>query len=262
MRTQYSPRVAAGLHADRAAGRDRDHRGPDRPAAAGRPGGPRGRPPRPVRQQPQADRPGDAQLPRHQQRLPPGVHQRPAGAGVGRVVDPDRLLARPDRSPRSSRTRSTTRSTSTCTSTAAGEAIATGVVHAARHVFLCPSDGEHPFDGCQRHRWASGRSRCSPLPPGGGPSDRPGLELQHRATATTTRSCPSAAAESLGDADSPPPAGHRSPGSAGTASGARGASSPPPPVTPKGHARLRRLPHDDRHPSASPASPTAPATRS
>ena len=30
----------------------------------GRPGGPRGGPPRPVRQQPQADRPGPAQLPR------------------------------------------------------------------------------------------------------------------------------------------------------------------------------------------------------
>ena len=32
------------FHPDRAAGRDRDHRGPDRPAAAGRPGRPRGRP--------------------------------------------------------------------------------------------------------------------------------------------------------------------------------------------------------------------------
>ena len=33
-----------GVHPDRAAGRDRDHRRPDRPAAARRPGGPRGRP--------------------------------------------------------------------------------------------------------------------------------------------------------------------------------------------------------------------------
>ena len=44
------------LHADRAAGRHRDHRRPDRAAAARRPGGPRGRPPRPVHQQPEADR--------------------------------------------------------------------------------------------------------------------------------------------------------------------------------------------------------------
>ena len=50
------------LHADRAAGRDRDHRGPDRPAAAGGAVGPRGGPAHPVHQQPQADRPGDAQL--------------------------------------------------------------------------------------------------------------------------------------------------------------------------------------------------------
>ena len=43
---------------------------PDRPAPARRPGGPRGRPPRPVHQQPQADRPGGPQLPRRQRRLP------------------------------------------------------------------------------------------------------------------------------------------------------------------------------------------------
>ena len=48
------------LHADRTAGGHRDHRRPDRPAAARRPGGPRGRPARPVHQQPQADRPGAA----------------------------------------------------------------------------------------------------------------------------------------------------------------------------------------------------------
>ena len=51
------------FHPDRAAGGDRDHRRPDRPVAAGRAVGPRGRPPVPVRQQPQAARPGDAQLP-------------------------------------------------------------------------------------------------------------------------------------------------------------------------------------------------------
>ena len=48
------------LHADRAAGRHRHHRRADRPAAAGRPGGPRGGPARPVHQQPQAARPGRA----------------------------------------------------------------------------------------------------------------------------------------------------------------------------------------------------------
>ena len=44
------------LHPDRAAGGDRDHRGPDRAVAPGGAGRPRGRPPRPMRQQPQADR--------------------------------------------------------------------------------------------------------------------------------------------------------------------------------------------------------------
>ena len=53
------------VHADRAAGGDRDHRGPDRPAPARRPGGPRGGPAGPVRQQPEADRPRPAQLSRH-----------------------------------------------------------------------------------------------------------------------------------------------------------------------------------------------------
>ena len=46
------------VHADRAAGRHRDHRRPDRPALARRAVGPRGGPPDPVHQQPQADRPG------------------------------------------------------------------------------------------------------------------------------------------------------------------------------------------------------------
>ena len=53
---------ATRLHAHRAARRDRDHRRPDRAAAARGAGGPRGGPPRPVHQQPQADRPGAAQL--------------------------------------------------------------------------------------------------------------------------------------------------------------------------------------------------------
>ena len=50
--------VPPGLHADRIARGDRDHRRADRPAAPGGPGGPRGRPPGPVHQQPEADRPG------------------------------------------------------------------------------------------------------------------------------------------------------------------------------------------------------------
>ena len=55
-------RAPSRLHADRIAGGDRDHRGPDRPAAARRPGGPRGGPAGPVHQQPQAARPGLPQL--------------------------------------------------------------------------------------------------------------------------------------------------------------------------------------------------------
>ena len=66
-----------GLHPDRAAGRDRDHRGPDRAVAARGAVGPRGRPPRPVRQQPQADGPGLHELREHQQAVPhrQGLHQ-------------------------------------------------------------------------------------------------------------------------------------------------------------------------------------------
>ena len=55
---------AARLHADRAAGGHRHHRHPDRPAAAGRAEGPRGRQPHQVRQQPQAARPGRPPLSR------------------------------------------------------------------------------------------------------------------------------------------------------------------------------------------------------
>ena len=50
------------VHADRAAGGDRHHRRPHRPAAARRPEGPRGRRPHQVRQQPQAARPRRPQL--------------------------------------------------------------------------------------------------------------------------------------------------------------------------------------------------------
>ena len=64
------------LHPDRVAGRHRHHRRPDRPAAAGRAGGPRGGPAVAVRQQPEADRPGPAQLPRRQRRVPDGLRER------------------------------------------------------------------------------------------------------------------------------------------------------------------------------------------
>ncbi len=49
--------ASARVHPDRAAGGDRDHRGPDRPAAARGPGRPRGGPADAVRQQPEADWP-------------------------------------------------------------------------------------------------------------------------------------------------------------------------------------------------------------
>ncbi len=63
----------AWLHADRALGGDRHHRGPDRPALAGRPGGTRGGAADSVHQQPQADRAGSAQLPRVLEQLPGGI---------------------------------------------------------------------------------------------------------------------------------------------------------------------------------------------
>ena len=56
------------IHADRAAGGDRHHRGSDRSAAACGPGGPRGRPPLAVHQQPEAARVGGAQLHPDEQR--------------------------------------------------------------------------------------------------------------------------------------------------------------------------------------------------
>ena len=51
------------IHPDRAPGRHRDHRRADRPAAARGAGRARGGPADPVHQQPEADRPGAAQLP-------------------------------------------------------------------------------------------------------------------------------------------------------------------------------------------------------
>ena len=59
---RVGPRSPRGLHADRAAGGHRDHRRPDRPAPARRPGGARGRQALAVRQQPDAARDRAAQL--------------------------------------------------------------------------------------------------------------------------------------------------------------------------------------------------------
>ena len=69
--TSTPPRV----HPDRTAGGHRHHRRADRPAPARRPGGPRGRPPHPVHQQPQAARPGRPQLREHAPRLSAGPDQ-------------------------------------------------------------------------------------------------------------------------------------------------------------------------------------------
>ena len=107
-------RLAIRLHPDRAAGGHRHHRRPDRPAAAGRAGGPRGGPPRPVRQQPQADRPGPAQLPRRPQHLPDGARRRRlVGTAYGDLRRLDELEPPvPCCSRTWSRRRSTTRPTS------------------------------------------------------------------------------------------------------------------------------------------------------
>ena len=75
----------ARLHAHRTARRHRHHRRPDRPAPARGAGGPRGGPPRPVRQQPQAARPGRPQLRRREPVLPVGdVLHVPAGTSCPR----------------------------------------------------------------------------------------------------------------------------------------------------------------------------------
>ena len=58
MRSRTRSQFARGLHPDRTLGGDRHHRRLDRAAVARRAVGPRGRPPRPVHQQPQADRLG------------------------------------------------------------------------------------------------------------------------------------------------------------------------------------------------------------
>src|SRR5262249_27972581 len=78
------------LHADRALGGDRHHLGPDGAPDAGGPEGARGGLPHLVRKQPQADRPGHAQL---RERLP--VHPAEPVARRGRHLDgPDHALPR------------------------------------------------------------------------------------------------------------------------------------------------------------------------
>ena len=74
----------ARVHADRAVGGDRDHRDPDRPAAARRPEGPRGRRPDQVRQQPPPTRARLPQPPRRHRPLPHGG----LGLGLGRRPRP------------------------------------------------------------------------------------------------------------------------------------------------------------------------------
>ena len=65
-----SPGVSPRFHPDRIAGRHRDHRRADRAAAAGRAGGARGGAAVAMHQQPQADRPGPAQLREQRGRVP------------------------------------------------------------------------------------------------------------------------------------------------------------------------------------------------
>ena len=128
--TRRPSRPPSRLHADRAAGGHRHHRRPDRPAAARRPGGPRGRPARPVRQQPQADGRRDPQLPRrasassrpprHAQRVRPRhATARTATACRGRTACSRYILPYIEQGNCTTRSTSTSppaRSTATCSS--------------------------------------------------------------------------------------------------------------------------------------------------
>src|SRR5262249_2216339 len=67
-----TPCAPPRLHPGGTAGRDRNHRDPDRPAPAGRPAGPPRRRPPAVPEQPQTDRPGPAPASRHRRGLPVG----------------------------------------------------------------------------------------------------------------------------------------------------------------------------------------------
>ena len=127
--------IKARIHADRTAGGDRDHRRPDRPLAARRPGGPRGGAAGAMRQQPEADRPGHRQLRVGHRLHRLGIHQLlqqrqlhsaaaatlPHSRGAGLQPGPADAATTgrvgagwPCSCPTPSRRRSTTRSTSTC----------------------------------------------------------------------------------------------------------------------------------------------------
>src|SRR5262249_39951389 len=97
--TAAPPAYAPGVHVDRVVGGDRHYRDPDRSALARRPEGPRGRRPQQVLQQPQADRPGDARLPRCEQVLPARVLEEstpdPEQLGVGNLDPPLRRAVAP-----------------------------------------------------------------------------------------------------------------------------------------------------------------------
>ena len=69
---EHDGAASEGFHPDRAPGGDRDHRGFDRPLAAGGAGGAGGGAAGAVRQQSEADRSGDAQLPRDSRHVPGG----------------------------------------------------------------------------------------------------------------------------------------------------------------------------------------------
>ena len=132
----------ARIHPDRAAGRDRDHRGPDRPAAAGRAVGPRGGPPGPVHQQPEADRPGDAQLRQRARRSAARLE----GMLLGHLVDLCHALHRSSSrstiagtSPAIRRGRPATRSTTLPFVTAAPRNLTVSSTRVS--TYYCPSDG-------------------------------------------------------------------------------------------------------------------------
>ena len=113
-----------------------------------------------------------------------------------------------------------------------GDAIATAW-YTQLTVYNCPSDGEPPLrPQCQKHRWGLDRTRCSGRrpPPAGGAGTVPvsNYSLSHG----DNYSIGPLAAANPWETPSPPRPGS-GPGSAGTVSGARGASSPHPPAIPK-----------------------------
>ena len=138
------------FHADRAPGRHRDHRRPDRPAVARRAGGPRGGPPGPVHQQPQADRARPAQLPHGDGQVPDGRLEEPPSGGPATPTGSGATAAGPAGAPRrccwatSTRPRCTTRPISASARVPPGDAwevcLNSTVYNAVINSFLCPSD--------------------------------------------------------------------------------------------------------------------------